>query len=52
MSAKTGEAMERMALKTRKVTPSLERRVISARASSKGGSAHGSGVAGVGVSGL
>ena len=36
MSAKTEEAKERMILKTRKLTPSLERKTRSARGSSKG----------------
>ena len=36
MSAKTEEAKERMSLKTKKFTPSLERRTRSARRSSNG----------------
>jgi hypothetical protein len=36
MSAKIGEARERMILKTQKSTPSLDRRMTSARVSSKG----------------
>lgn len=43
ISVKIGEAKERMILKTRKSTLSLDRRTRSARASSKGASAKFSG---------